>query len=232
MCLVACSREKQPVSDLPVGARTYSTAFPLAENPVSEGGLWTNGGAIGLDWQNIQTDRGLAFGVGPSIGYNDCIACLSGLRSTRHSVWATVHRRPRYRPPSTHEVELLVGFTISDHIASGYEINFGYGINVQAVRWNGSLSDFTPNGSGDWTDVGTGVGCPGGLAGGDVIGAMCDASSGIVVITLYLNGRQVFSLKDTSPRAIKVGAPGMGFFARKGPELEMSAYCLSDLTTS
>jgi hypothetical protein len=83
-------------------------------------------------------------------------------------------------------VELLVGFTISDHIASGYEINFGYGINVQAVRWNGPLSDFTPNGSGDWTDVGAGVGYPGGLASGDLIGATFDASSGTVVITLHL----------------------------------------------
>jgi len=232
MCLVACGREKQAVSARPAEARTYSTAFPLTESPVSEGGLWTNGGVVGLDWQNVQTDRGLAFGVGPSITYNDCIACLSGLRSTRHSVWATVYRRPRYRPPGTQEVELLVGFTISGHVASGYEINFGYGIDAQAVRWNGPLSDFTPNGRGDWTDVHAGVGYPGGLADGDVIGATYDASGGSVVITLHLNGRQVLRLKDTSPRAIKVGAPGMGFFARNGPGLEMSAYCLSDLTTT
>jgi hypothetical protein len=34
---------------------SYSTTFPLTENPISEGGSWTNGGATGLDWANVQT---------------------------------------------------------------------------------------------------------------------------------------------------------------------------------
>jgi hypothetical protein len=232
MCLVGCQRQERPTSFLPAGTSTHSTTFPLAENPISEGGAWTNGGRVGLDWQDIRTDRGLAFGVAPSTGYNDCIACLSGLRSIRHVVRATVRKRPRYRPPSTHEVELLVGFTIADRVARGYEINFGYGLNVQVVRWNGPLSDFTPNGNADWLDVGTGFGCPSGLMDGDVIGATYDASSGSVLITLHLNGRPIFSVKDTGPRAVTIGAPGMGFFARSGPGLEMSAYSLRNLTTA
>ena len=88
----------------------------------------------------------------------------------------------------------------------------GDGINAQVARWNGQTSDFTPNGSDDWVDVGTGVGYPTGLADGDVIAATYDASSGAVVIRLHLNGRPVFSVKDTGPRAIRTGAPGMGFF--------------------
>jgi len=227
MCLAACQPEEQPDA----GPATYSTSFPLTENPISEGGAWTTGGRVGVDWQDVRTERGLAFGVAASSGYNDCIACLTRLRSARHFVRATVRKRPRYRPPSTHEVELLVGFTISEHVARGYEINFGYGIDAQVVRWNGPVSDFTPNGSDDWVDVGTGVGYPTGLADGDVIAATYDASSGAVLIRLHLNGRPVFSVKDTGPRAIRTGAPGMGFFARDGPGLEMSAYCLGSLTT-
>ena len=33
---------------------SYSTTFPLTENPISEGGSWTNG-ATGLGWANVQT---------------------------------------------------------------------------------------------------------------------------------------------------------------------------------
>src|SRR5215813_11451279 len=44
---------------------SYSTTFPLTENPISEGGSWTNGGATGLDWANVQTTPGLSFGTGP-----------------------------------------------------------------------------------------------------------------------------------------------------------------------
>ena len=32
---------------------SYSTTFPLTENPISEGGSWTNGGATGLGWANV-----------------------------------------------------------------------------------------------------------------------------------------------------------------------------------
>ena len=44
---------------------SYSTTFPLTENPISEGGSWTNGGATGLGWANVQTTPGLSFGTGP-----------------------------------------------------------------------------------------------------------------------------------------------------------------------
>src|SRR5215468_2365128 len=39
----------------------YATRFAMAENPISEGGVWTNGGSVGIDWQNIQTTNGRAF---------------------------------------------------------------------------------------------------------------------------------------------------------------------------
>jgi len=35
--------------------RTYSTRFPSAENPVSEGSNWINGETAGMDWANVRT---------------------------------------------------------------------------------------------------------------------------------------------------------------------------------
>ena len=42
-------------------AKTYTTNFPLMENPISEGGNWVNGQAVGLDWTDIRTTPGFAF---------------------------------------------------------------------------------------------------------------------------------------------------------------------------
>ena len=36
-------------------ARTYTTNFPLTENPISEAGNWINGGSVGFDWSNVST---------------------------------------------------------------------------------------------------------------------------------------------------------------------------------
>ena len=41
---------------------SYSTNFPLTEDPISEGGRWING-SVGLDWKNCRTTPGLAFGT-------------------------------------------------------------------------------------------------------------------------------------------------------------------------
>ena len=62
-------------------ARTYSTSFPLTENPISEGGKWVNGGATGLDWTNIRTTANVkAYGTSSGIapGYDDSTAVLQG----------------------------------------------------------------------------------------------------------------------------------------------------------
>src|SRR5437867_1620505 len=49
------------VTNCPVG-QTYSTDFAGTENPLSEGGAWTNGGATGGDWQNVRKSNGAAYG--------------------------------------------------------------------------------------------------------------------------------------------------------------------------
>src|SRR5580765_9043508 len=58
--------------------KSYSTDFLGVENPISENGVWTNGGVVGLMWQDVRKQNGFAVGSGPSAGYDDCIAHLSG----------------------------------------------------------------------------------------------------------------------------------------------------------
>src|SRR5260221_14050462 len=41
----------------------YTTTFSRAENPISEGGKWRNGQTDGLDWTDVRTTPGFAFGT-------------------------------------------------------------------------------------------------------------------------------------------------------------------------
>ena len=187
--------------------------FPLDEAPISEQGVWTSGGATGLDWQNINTLGGLAYGSGTSAGYDDCIAHLSGFPPNQYAE-ATVHVAANYTPPSSHEVELLLRFEITAHNARGYEILCGYNAAYsQIVRWNGPLNSF------DYlTTSGPGF-TP--LAEGDVIRAEIVGD----VITVFQNGAQVMSATDST---WSNGNPGMGLFIRPGQGATPINYCYAD----
>src|ERR1700684_3476999 len=41
----------------------YTTNFSRAENPISERGKWLNGHTDGLDWTDVRTTPGFAFGT-------------------------------------------------------------------------------------------------------------------------------------------------------------------------
>ena len=45
-----------------VPVRSYSTDFELDENPISEGGMWINGKADGIDWIDVASKNGEAHG--------------------------------------------------------------------------------------------------------------------------------------------------------------------------
>ena len=65
-------------------ANSYSTNFPHAKNPISEGGKWVSGKKHGLDWADVAVIPGFAFGT--EIGgnrpelekYDDSTALLTG----------------------------------------------------------------------------------------------------------------------------------------------------------
>ena len=79
---------------LPLFANTYTTNFPLTENPISEAGMWVNGGqSPANNWTNVQTTPGLAFGtMPPSTGNDDdSTALLTGTWGPTQTITAVVH---------------------------------------------------------------------------------------------------------------------------------------------
>jgi len=181
------------------GLRTYSTNFPLTENPVSEGGNWINGETAGLDWSNVQTNGGIAFGTeSGSGGYDDSTAVLSGNWNPDQMAQATVHT-VNQNSAIFEEVELRLRTTITAHSITGYEINFRCTTDgsqyVQIVRWNGPFGSFS------YVNANGGPG----LHDGDVVKATISGST----ITVYINGVQIVQGTDGT---FTSGSPGVGFY--------------------
>jgi hypothetical protein len=122
----------------------YSTQFPLNEDPISEGGHWMVGKTIGLDWGNVSTYPGYAFGHAGPASYADPVALLTGEWPPNQSVEVVVDKRTVFRYP---EVEVRLRSSLAKHNCDGYEISFSLRDDDTAylilVRWNGPLADFT-----------------------------------------------------------------------------------------
>jgi len=182
-------------------AGPYSTSFPQAETPISEGGNWINGQAVGLDWKNVNTKPGLAYGADASGNptYNDPTALLTGSWSPDQTIQGTVFTVNQQTGSVYEEVEFRLRSTISAHVNSGYEVNFRATHDgsqyVEIVRWNGPLGNFT------YIQHVSGPG----LNNGDVVKASIVGS----VITAYINGVQVAQGTDST---FTSGNPGIGFY--------------------
>lgn len=183
------------------GATTYTTRFQVAEDPLSESGRWITGQSVGLDWQDVLTNPGLAFGADGSgrPRYNDPTAVLTGVWGPNQTVQAKVRTVNQRSGHVFEEVEIRLRTTISPHRNSGYEINFRCTHDgsqyVEIVRWNGRLGDFT------YLAQAKGPG----LHDGDVVRASMIGNA----ITAYINGAQVVRATDAT---FSHGNPGMGFY--------------------
>ncbi len=207
--------------------RSYRTHFTLTENPISEGGRWINGGVTGIDWTNVQTTPGLAFGTMPGDAYYpqeyaDSTAVLRGRWGPDQTVRArlSVHH-PSKASGVYEEVELRVRTTIAPNSITGYEINCSVNRSdpyMQVVRWNGPLADFTEL-------DGRAVGCKN----GDVLKATV-TGEGSATIAVFKNGTQIFSVTDYSG-AFTSGSPGIGFFLEGATGLN-AAYGFADFRAS
>ena len=179
--------------------RPYSTSFPLTENPISENGNWINGKAVGLDWGDVQTTPGLAFGTN-SGNYADSTALVSGSWGPDQMAQATVHS-VNQTDSVYEEVELRLRSAISAHSITGYEINFRCSKTgnaySQVVKWNGPLGNFTYLWGVDGGQYG--------VADKDVVKATMIGN----VITVYINNVQIGQVADSTYTA---GSPGMGFY--------------------
>jgi hypothetical protein len=212
LCLLALALSILPIVSAAAGvpaSGTYTTKFPLTENPISEGNNWVNGGTPGLDWHNIRTTPGLAFGTQTgAVGYTDSVATLTGTWSMNQSAQATV-KVNSCTDADYEEVELLLHATITAHSYTGYELNFrcstGAAAYAQIVRINGPLGSFAYLANQNVT------GSQYGVRNGDVIMATsAPDSSGCAVLTSYKNGKVMAG--PVTDCTFKGGSPGMGFF--------------------
>ena len=202
--------------------RSYATSFATDEVPLSEGGLWLNGRADGIDWCDVITKDGLAHGEvtrmtvaerraeqgnldaadaasDPVGDYDDPTAVLKGAWGRDQYVKARVFSR---NPTNRYfqEVELRLRTTIEPNSITGYEVFFrclktdeGY---AEIVRWDGRI--------GKWKSLTRKVGAHVGVKDGDLIEASIVGN----LITGYINGVEVTSaVDDTYP----TGSPGVGF---------------------
>jgi hypothetical protein len=204
-----------PVSLLLASAafgRTYSTSFPSAESPITEGGLWLNGAKDGLDWGDVSATAGKTHPHPGPARYADATALLTGSwgpdQSAEGRVWAgDAHNYP--------EVELRLRSTLSAHVCQGYEITFSLAPNAYLiiVRWNGPLGDFTylANLNGPQYQA-----RPGDVVRAEIAGH---------VITAYKNGVKMGEAIDS---VYATGMPGMGFNEQENGDYGYAAFTATD----
>lgn len=191
----------------PVTGERYATEFPLAENPLSEGGKWVNGAVAGFDWHDVQSAPGEAFAAQAATGYNDSIAVLATAFKANQYAQGTVSRTAGYSPGVSHEIELLLRFRISSHVARGYEVLWGHGGELNVVRWNGPLGNYTPLAAVTGPNIGPAVD-------GDVLRAEIVGN----VIRVFKNGQLVYTAPPNDTWTD--GQPGIGFWPKPGATLK------------
>jgi hypothetical protein len=167
----------------------YSTHFSATEDPLSEGGIWINGKKDGLDWADVRTSEGVAFGTQSGRGGYDVSAIIS------------VKNQPSSRSVYE-EVELRLRTSIAAHRLTGYEVNFSCSANpaneyAEIVRWNGNLGSFT------YLTRTTKYHCKD----GDVVKATMSGKT----IEVFVNDAQIMKARDGT---FSNGNPGIGFFVQ------------------
>jgi hypothetical protein len=185
--------------------------------------MWLNGKTDGIDWADVITKHGHAYGSvtrmavaerrveqgnlgpppaegsAPEGDYDDPTAVLRGDWGRNQRVRAKVFSR---NPTDEYfqEVEIRLRSSITPHSCTGYEVfwrclktDAGY---AEIVRWNGKVGDFT--------SLRKLIGPAFGVEDGDEVEATIVGS----LIRGFLNGREVISASDD---VFAAGSPGIGF---------------------
>ncbi len=205
-----CGKSQSPAGTPPspvlgsAPTRSYATNFPGTENPISEGGNWTN--TVSATWNNpvstVGGSPGHAVGLN-STGFNDSIAMLTGSFTADQKVTVTAFRGAGAIGAA--EIELLLRMTM---VPGSPDKVFTYEIDVipaqheiVIVRWNGQQGVFSNLASGTIVTIND----------GDVIEATVTGPANAVAIAVTLNGTTIVTANDTAGYA--TGNPGMGFDA-------------------
>jgi hypothetical protein len=188
--------------------RSYSTKFPLTENPISEGGNWLNGMTNGLDWSDAATVTGNAYGILQSASYADTVATVAGTWGADQTVTEVASVTAIN---TQEEIAVRVHTTITAHNISGYEIGFrtcatpctDTSAYLIVVRWNGPYGNFTYIGGSPL------FGSQYGVQNGDTLMVTTVGSQ----ISVYKNGVLLTQVNDST---FPTGAPGFGLDAAGG----------------
>ena len=206
-------------------ARTYSTSFQLTEDPISEGGKWINGKINGLNWSDVRTTPGFAFGTQSGFNrYDDSTAVLDGTWGANQTACATA-RIPPSLTATYEEVELRLRTTITGGGITGYEINFSASsasnAYIQIVRWNGPYGDFTY--------LATRSG-PGVHTGDRLCASIATGANNVSTINVWINGgAPILTGTDST---YSNGGPGIGFYMDGGTSVNSADFGWTDFTAT
>ena len=186
------------------GGMYYATDFSSAENPISEDGNWINGGITGLDWHNVQTGGGYAYGTTAAVRYSDPTAVLTGSWGADQYIEGVVYSAGP-NASQFEEVELRLRTTITAHSITGYEVclrslrgnSESY---LQIAKWVGPLATEIS----DFIMLFEQTGADWGVQDGDVVRAEIIGDT----IRVWVNGVLKATVVDPSP--FPTGSPGIG----------------------
>jgi hypothetical protein len=185
----------------------------VSENPINEGGKWINGGAVGLNWRNVQTVPGKAYASGISTGYDDSIAVLNTTFAANQYAQGTVYKAAGYVPPvGAHEIELLLRFQVTAGNARGYEVLWASDGGLVLVRWNGALDSYDP-----FPPANIGVAVDGDVLRVEMVGT----TSADFATRIFKNGVLMHTFTENPGSNIwTTGQPGMGFWPTPGATVQ------------
>jgi hypothetical protein len=212
--------------------RTYSTAFDLTENPISEGGVWVRGGATGLPWTNPRTAGGLCYGTqAGNANADDSVAHLTGF-SANHDV--TITLRKTANSFQFQEVEALLRATITANGFTCYEVNVEQG--GQYIQIWQSLGGYAPGQPTPYVkqlesktvaSIGTTV-ADGSILRARIVGNIINVWLNGILID-WTNGAdvnvQAFATSN-GHEYLSIGQPGIGFYTHNQPQT--NDFCATD----
>jgi hypothetical protein len=222
-------------------ATTYTTNFPLTENPISEGGIWVGGQSAGGNlWGNCQTgavaggSTHMVYGVSQPTSYGDSTAILTGTWSADQYAQGTVTISSTAPSGGSQEAEVRLRNTISSSSITGYEVYCSVLTSYcHIASWGG------PNGVWVNLDDCKGVSYGHKLVNGDVLKGTVTGTNP-ATITMYLNGSPVMTVVDDGQCTFNgdgqkhgpwtSGSPGVGFYNSTGAN--WNRFGFSDFTAS